>query len=258
MSAKVFAALIKAKPNFLPIRKDRKNPHLGNYYATLDSILAAVDGPLAEQGLAIIFRVTDDGSAVEAVLIHESGESYSSGPHKMILGKQTMQEVGSAETYAKRYSAGAVLGIVADEDDDGNAASGTKPRTTVKAPPRPATAPPTTPPATVAEPKAATNKPAPTREDIIAACKTPAALIKQLQAWKTAKPVGDDIPGWTKAYMAVQQHAAKQMHAGLKGWDEAGTALLHETLDSIAAQMETSKQADELFGKTMSATEGGL
>jgi hypothetical protein len=37
--------------------------------------------------------------------------------------KQDAQGYGSAMTYAKRYSLAAALGVVADEDDDGNAAS---------------------------------------------------------------------------------------------------------------------------------------
>lgn len=39
------------------------------------------------------------------------------------MEKSTPQGMGSAYTYGRRYGLAALLGIVADEDDDGNAAS---------------------------------------------------------------------------------------------------------------------------------------
>ena len=41
-----------------------------------------------------------------------------------MVSEPTAQALGSAVTYAKRYALTALLGIAADEDDDGNAASG--------------------------------------------------------------------------------------------------------------------------------------
>jgi hypothetical protein len=42
----------------------------------------------------------------------------------MPLGKQDAHGVGSGISYGKRYALSAAIGIVADEDDDGNAAVG--------------------------------------------------------------------------------------------------------------------------------------
>ena len=55
-------------------------------------------------------------------IIHTSGDSRES---KLILPlrDQSAQGVGSAISYARRYSAAAVLGIASDEDDDGQQAS---------------------------------------------------------------------------------------------------------------------------------------
>jgi hypothetical protein len=52
------------------------------------------------------------------------------------LVKQDAQSHGSALTYAKRYSYMAALGLVADEDDDGNKASQSQQRTRSEAKPK--------------------------------------------------------------------------------------------------------------------------
>ena len=44
----------------------------------------------------------------------------------MPIEKLTPQGYGSAVTYLRRYALGSFLGIVTDEDDDGNASSGIK------------------------------------------------------------------------------------------------------------------------------------
>lgn len=94
-------------------------------YATFDAILDVVRKPLADNGLAFIQAVTIDSDwvLVTTRLAHVSGqwieETLPIKPND--FGPQS---VGSATTYAKRYSLTAILGIAADEDDDANAASG--------------------------------------------------------------------------------------------------------------------------------------
>jgi hypothetical protein len=51
---------------------------------------------------------------------------------KLILNKKDMQGLGSAITYARRYSICALIGIVDTEDDDGNASLSDKPKPQVK------------------------------------------------------------------------------------------------------------------------------
>jgi hypothetical protein len=64
-------------------------------------------------------------------LIHESGEELSFGKLFVPCTKQDAQGYGSAITYARRYQLQTALGI-APEDDDGNAASASAPRTPLK------------------------------------------------------------------------------------------------------------------------------
>lgn len=91
-------------------------------YATLDSILEMARPILGANGLAIIQVVTPEPALVTR-LIHESDEwiEGSLGIHTEGAG---MQALGAAITYLKRYCLSSMLGIAADEDDDGNAADG--------------------------------------------------------------------------------------------------------------------------------------
>ena len=64
----------------------------------------------------------DNTVIVETILAHESGEWIQSDLC-LPLAKHDPQGVGSAVTYGRRYGLAAIVGIVADIDDDGNAAS---------------------------------------------------------------------------------------------------------------------------------------
>lgn len=105
-------------------KKDGENPHLKSKYATLTSVLKAVRPLLKKNGLAVVQIVgyLEDGKAkLITRLAHTSGEAIES---ELILPPSTtMQSLGSAITYARRYTLTAILGISGDDDDDGAAAS---------------------------------------------------------------------------------------------------------------------------------------
>ena len=122
-------ALAKAQAAFPAIARDRtvkvQTRTGGSYtfnYAPLDTILAAVRGPLAANELAISQLI--DGTDLVTMLLHSSGASLSGRAGLPQNG--TVQELGSAITYLRRYSLQAILGIASEEDDDGNAASGNR------------------------------------------------------------------------------------------------------------------------------------
>lgn len=119
-------ALIKVQRNVNGARPNKLNPHLKNKYADLASVWDTCRELLAENGLAVThtFRESLGGEVVTCVatLLHESGEFMTSSL-TMKLGKTTPQEVGSAATYARRYTLAALVGIVIDDDDDGAKAS---------------------------------------------------------------------------------------------------------------------------------------
>lgn len=140
--AALAGALSAAQKNFASIPKDREvtvtTQTGGTYkfkYATLDAIMGATMPALVDQGLAISQALTDWGSnfAVETTLYHKSGEWISNITPMFLAGRRTRegkelppgnQELGSAQTYARRYGYSALLCVTADEDDDGNHADG--------------------------------------------------------------------------------------------------------------------------------------
>jgi hypothetical protein len=124
MNTTLNAALVAALGELRNIAKDKVNPHFKSRFTSLDAILDATRPILAKHGLALSQEpVFEDGMAgVVTRIIHTSGDSRES---KLILPlrDQSAQGVGSAISYARRYSAAAVLGIASDEDDDGQQAS---------------------------------------------------------------------------------------------------------------------------------------
>jgi hypothetical protein len=104
--------------------KDGNNPHFKSKYATLQSIAETAKPILKKHGLAICqtFETACDGVSIITSLVHESGE-YITGSLFLKPTKNDPQGYGSAITYGRRYAMAAILGIVADEDDDANAAS---------------------------------------------------------------------------------------------------------------------------------------
>lgn len=92
-------------------------------YADLSQITDQVLPMLAAHGLAWTCCPTllDGGQAVlEYALRHVGGETI--GGRYPLPTSGTPQAIGSAITYGRRYSLCSVLGLVADEDDDGAAA----------------------------------------------------------------------------------------------------------------------------------------
>lgn len=118
-------ALANAQGDFKVAEFDRVNPHFKNKYASLTSVMNAVREPMKKNGLSVVQVLveTEKGFHIETTLLHASGEWLASDMPVM-LAKEDMQGLGSAITYAKRYAVSAMLGVVSDEDDDANAATG--------------------------------------------------------------------------------------------------------------------------------------
>jgi hypothetical protein len=118
-------ALLAARKKMRAPSKTAQNPHFGNKYAPLDELVDVSFDSLAAEGLMIVQapQVALDGRMVlRTVIHHESGERLDCGDYD--LGQlTTAQAMGSAITYARRYSLGAILGLAAEDDDDGEAAT---------------------------------------------------------------------------------------------------------------------------------------
>jgi hypothetical protein len=125
----LYSALAAAQAEMGPALRDAKNPHFGNKYADLASVMAACMPALNKHGIAVLQTTTDDenGFYVQTIFVHgETGETKESRL-KLIIEKNNMQGLGSAITYARRYGLMGMAGIAPD-DDDGNAAAAAPPK----------------------------------------------------------------------------------------------------------------------------------
>ena len=113
------AALAKAQSTMKPAPFNRTN-FFKQRYADLNSIIEAAREPLSANGLCVIQQLqpSEGGMMIIARLLHTSGQWMAS---YYMLPAVTMkaQDFGSHLTYARRYSYAALVGMSADEDDDG-------------------------------------------------------------------------------------------------------------------------------------------
>jgi hypothetical protein len=117
----IAAAGAKAQAEMKAALKERKNEAFkGSKYADLSAVMEAAK-PYAHHGISIWqdALVTDAGVSVTTHLFHTSGQWMQFGPFVMPFKQRDAYGVGSATTYAKRYSLCAALAISADDDDDG-------------------------------------------------------------------------------------------------------------------------------------------
>jgi len=120
--ANLASALSAAQAEIKGAVRDSLNPHFKNKYADLASVWDACRKPLTDHGLSVVqfTKVVGGESVLYTRLLHVSGD-YIEGFTPLLMGKQDMQALGSAITYARRYGLSAMVGI-SPEDDDGNAA----------------------------------------------------------------------------------------------------------------------------------------
>lgn len=114
-------ALVDFQAEMETIGYDANNPFFKSKYATLAQLVRCSKDTLAKHKLSVSQLCEDDG-AITTMLIHQSGEYLSS---KLLLKPKddTPQGRGSCITYARRYSYASILGLVSDNDDDGNVAT---------------------------------------------------------------------------------------------------------------------------------------
>lgn len=118
------AALVAAQGEFGAVPKGSINPFFKSKYAALPDVVAHASPVLSKHGLAVSQFISNQTGLDTLVtyLLHKSGQFMS---HTMLLHmvKEDPQAQGSAVTYARRYAYMSVLGLVADEDDDGQRAT---------------------------------------------------------------------------------------------------------------------------------------
>lgn len=120
---KLAQALALAQSEIESAPKSSLNPHFRSRYSDLSEIWKACRSALTKNGIAVVQAPNFDseGAWLETLLIHTSGE-FIVGRFPLKPTKPDMQGFGSAISYAKRYSLAAMVGVISEEDDDGNKA----------------------------------------------------------------------------------------------------------------------------------------
>lgn len=118
---KFAAAMAAAQAEMKNAAFDKENPHFKSRYATLAAVRDTVAPVLSKHGLSVVQTTDFDGGAwlVQTRIIHTSGQWIES-VYPFAIDKP--QQMGSALTYARRYSLSMICGIASEEDDDGNEA----------------------------------------------------------------------------------------------------------------------------------------
>lgn len=123
-TAKLDAALAKAQGEIEAAAKDSVNPHFKNRYADIAAVWAAIRPAMAKHGISVTQWPVhaEDGRLHIVTRLAHAGE-WIRAHFSIPVTKQDPQGYGSSITYARRFALAAAVGVVADEDDDGNAAS---------------------------------------------------------------------------------------------------------------------------------------
>lgn len=124
-TAKLDAALAKAQSEIQSANKDKVNPAFKSKYADLSAVWEACRESLTKNGISVSqWPVHSEDNRLHLVTRLACAGEWMMCEFSIPADKQNAHGYGSAITYAKRFALAAAVGIVADEDDDGNAASG--------------------------------------------------------------------------------------------------------------------------------------
>ena len=122
------SAMLEFQKLSVTAKKDGKNPHFRSNYSKLESVIEAVNqgnqfGLFFTQEIEVK-NYQKDIVVVTTVLHIDDDNTYVSKLPILLddVSMKNPQKIGSAITYAKRYTLQAVYGLPS-EDDDGNEAS---------------------------------------------------------------------------------------------------------------------------------------
>ena len=122
---KIALALSKAQSEIMGATKGSVNPFFKSGYADLYAVIQSCRETLSKNEIAFVQgnRFKSGVFLVVTKLIHSSGEWLSTEMALPMPKDANAQKVGGLNTYGRRYSLAAMVGI-AQVDDDANEASG--------------------------------------------------------------------------------------------------------------------------------------
>jgi hypothetical protein len=124
-TSSLYGALLEAQKEFPNIAQRAENDFFSSKYATLTDLVNSTQEILHNHGLLIsqLPAGTHEAPTLITKLAHPESGEWVEESMPLFLEKRGAQAQGSAITYARRYAYAAVLGVVVDRDDDGEAAT---------------------------------------------------------------------------------------------------------------------------------------
>jgi hypothetical protein len=104
--------LLQFQKQITPVKKDGKNPHFGNKYATLSAILSEVKPLLSELGIVLTQPIEENKVQTRLSYKNEVVASEIALPTNL-----SPQQLGSAITYFRRYTLASLLSLDIEDDD---------------------------------------------------------------------------------------------------------------------------------------------
>jgi hypothetical protein len=106
------------------VSKTSTNPAFRSKYASLDEIIKEIRQPMKRCGLSFVQNPYREQNSVgvSTLLLHTSGEYIFFDAVIITLADKgnSGHQVGTAMTYARRFSLSSALGLATEEDSDGN------------------------------------------------------------------------------------------------------------------------------------------
>ena len=138
-TAEIGAALAAAQSSIEHVGKGKtvqiptKSGKITFKYADLGSLIDCVRAAFAEHGLSFMQNIepAQHGLTVSTLVLHRTGEWVEGASVPVGANIADPKSVGSAITYARRYSLATIAGI-AQVDDDGQAAAASPPKREAK------------------------------------------------------------------------------------------------------------------------------
>lgn len=122
--------------------KNAANPYFNSTYADLGAVVEALKKPLEERNVGYYFMSTGGCEhwmlTLNIINLEKTDEDDEQPNESLVLAfplnPVDPQKMGASITYAKRYLLCTAFNVIAEEDDDGNEASGNKPTLPKKKP----------------------------------------------------------------------------------------------------------------------------
>ena len=127
----IYKALMDFRSKVDSVERTSKNEFLNYYYANINNIIDTIKPVLYELGMGYVQTVQYvDGIDIlnTKVFLVDYPEEYIESNIRLIMVKEDSQSLGSSITYNRRYSLISIFSLEV-EDDDGERAVKTKPKT---------------------------------------------------------------------------------------------------------------------------------